>query len=199
MLHPGEPMTKDRVRQVITANRAELAALGVRSLALFGSVARGEAREESDVDLLVDFDRPIGLFHFFRVQRRLADMLGRRVDWARRSVPPRDWRVRIEDILAAIERARRYTADLDLASFTADEKTIDAVCYCFGIIGEAARNIPDEIVEKTSDLPWAEMRGMRNVIVHEYFGVTRETLWKTALEDLPAVAERLRALLSWNS
>jgi uncharacterized protein with HEPN domain len=95
-------------------------------------------------------------------------------------VPPRDWRVRIEDILAAIERAQRYTANVDLPSFVNDEKAIDAVCYCFGIIGEAARHVPEEIIGNTPDLPWAEMRGMRNVIVHEYFGVTRETLWKTA-------------------
>jgi predicted nucleotidyltransferase len=52
----------------------------VRSLELFGSVARGEARADSDVDLLVEFDGPVGLFHFFRVQRRLEEILGARVD-----------------------------------------------------------------------------------------------------------------------
>jgi len=111
-------------------------------------------------------------------------------------VPPREWRLRIEDILAAIERVQRYTAGLDLASFLADEKTVDAVCFCYGVIGEAARHVPDEVVAAHPDLPWAEMRAMRNVVVHEYFGVTPETLWKTAREDLPALVDRLRRLLA---
>jgi uncharacterized protein with HEPN domain len=77
----------------------------------------------------------------------------------------------------------------------ADEKTVDAVLCCNGVIGEAARHVPDDIVAANPDLPWPEMRAMRNVIVREYFGVTRETLWKTAREDLPALVERLRQLL----
>jgi uncharacterized protein with HEPN domain len=110
-------------------------------------------------------------------------------------VPPREWRLRIEDILEAIERVQRYTAGLDLASFLADEKTVDAISFCFGVIGEAARHVPDDVVAAHPDLPWPEMRAMRNVVVHEYFGVTGETLWKTACEDLPPLVQRLRALL----
>ena len=110
-------------------------------------------------------------------------------------MPAREWRLRIEDILAAVERVQRYTAGMDLAGFLADEKTVDAVCFCFGVIGEAARHVPDEVVAANADLPWAEMRGMRNVVVHEYFGVTHETLWKTAREDLATIVDRLRLLL----
>ena len=111
-------------------------------------------------------------------------------------MPTREWRLRIEDILAAVERVQRYTVGLDLASFIVDEKTVDAVCFCFGVIGEAARHVPEDVLAAYPDLPWSEMRGMRNVVVHEYFGVTPETLWKTAREDLPSVAARLRALLA---
>jgi uncharacterized protein with HEPN domain len=111
-------------------------------------------------------------------------------------VPPRDWRVRIEDIVGAIERVQRYTAEVDLASFAADAKTMDAVRFCFGVIGEAARHIPDDVVTANPGLPWQEMRAMRNVVVHEYFGVTNETLWKTAREDLPALLAGLRRMLS---
>jgi len=111
-------------------------------------------------------------------------------------VPPRECRLRIEDILAAIERVQRYTASLDLASFLADDKTVDAVSFCFGVIGEAARHVPDDVVAANPDLPWPEMRAMRNVVVHEYFGVTPETLWKTAREDLPDLVNRLRRLLA---
>jgi len=84
---------------------------------------------------------------------------------------------------------------MDLASFLADEKTVDAVLFCYGVIGESARHVPDDIVAANPHVPWSEMRAMRNVIVHEYFGVTHETLWKTAREDLPALIERLRQLL----
>jgi predicted nucleotidyltransferase len=68
-------MTRDQVLQRFSEARAELAGLGVRSLDLFGSVARGEAGADSDVDLLVEFDKPVGLFHFFRVQLRISAKL----------------------------------------------------------------------------------------------------------------------------
>jgi uncharacterized protein len=67
----------------------------VRSLDLFGSVARDEASADSDVDLLVEFDRPIGLFHFFRVQQRLEDLLGARVDLVMRDAVKPQLRERI--------------------------------------------------------------------------------------------------------
>jgi predicted nucleotidyltransferase len=64
----------------LASHRPELTELGVKSLALFGSVARNQASPDSDVDLLVTFDRPVGLFHFARVRRRLAEILGSPVD-----------------------------------------------------------------------------------------------------------------------
>jgi predicted nucleotidyltransferase len=88
-------MTRDDVHLRLAGARSELTALGVRSLDLFGSVARGEAGKESDVDLLVDFDQPIGLFHFFRVQRRLEEILGTRVDLVMRDAVKRQLRDRI--------------------------------------------------------------------------------------------------------
>jgi uncharacterized protein with HEPN domain len=110
-------------------------------------------------------------------------------------VPPREWRLRIEDILDAAARIARYIDGKNLAIFARDDLTLDAVSRCFGIIGEAAVHVPDEITAAHPEIPWAEMRGMRNIVVHEYFGVTKETLWKTAREDLPTIVEPLRALL----
>jgi len=69
-------MDRDEVLNVLAANRAVLGQFGVSRLSLFGSVARDEATDESDVDLLVEFDRPVGLFHFFRVRHYLEDILG---------------------------------------------------------------------------------------------------------------------------
>jgi hypothetical protein len=69
----------DAIR-LIKAHWSDLRALGVRSLSIFGSVARDEARADSDVDVIVEFDEAVGYFHFFRVRRRLEQILGTRVD-----------------------------------------------------------------------------------------------------------------------
>jgi uncharacterized protein with HEPN domain len=111
-------------------------------------------------------------------------------------MPPREWRLRIEDILDAATRAIRYVDGKDLEAFSSSDVTLDAVSRCFGIIGEAAAHVPKEVIDAHPEIPWAEMRAMRNIVVHEYFGVTNETLWKTAREDLPLIVGPLRALLN---
>jgi uncharacterized protein len=88
-------VTRERVLGSIAEAKAELGSLGVSFLALFGSVARGESGVDSDVDLLVEFDKPVGLFHFFRVQRRLEEILGCRVDLVMRNAVKPQLRERI--------------------------------------------------------------------------------------------------------
>lgn len=73
-------MRRDEVLRIIALHQAELRELGVRTLSIFGSVARDEASAESDVDVLVEFDRPVGFFHLFDVQERLESLLGCKVD-----------------------------------------------------------------------------------------------------------------------
>ena len=108
---------------------------------------------------------------------------------------PRDWRLRIDDILSAIDKIQRYTEGMTGESLATDEKTLDAVLHDVTVIGEAARNVPAEIVERHPEVPWAAMGDMRNVVVHEYFGVLVETLWTTITDDLPPLLLQLRALL----
>jgi uncharacterized protein with HEPN domain len=91
-------------------------------------------------------------------------------------VPPRDWKQRIADILEAVERIQRYTSGMDLDSFSADDRTVDAVVRNITVIGEAARSVPDEVRRAHPEIPWDEMRGIRNVIVHDYFGVSLSIL-----------------------
>jgi predicted nucleotidyltransferase len=88
-------VTREEVQSRLSEQRGDLAELGVRSLEIFGSVARGEAAAASDVDLLVEFDRAIGLFHFFRVQRRLEQILGCPVDLVMRDAVKPQLRDRI--------------------------------------------------------------------------------------------------------
>ncbi len=73
-------MKREQVLEILRKHRAEIDAFGVRRLVLFGSVARDEARPESDVDLLVEFERPTGLFGLFALQNRLEEILGCPVD-----------------------------------------------------------------------------------------------------------------------
>ncbi len=111
-------------------------------------------------------------------------------------MPPREWRLRIEDIIDAATRAQRYGRNGPRSVRRRRPHTLDAVSRCFGIIGEAVMHVPKDVIAAHPEIPWAEMRAMRNIVVHEYFGVTNETLWKTAREDLPAIIDPLRKLLA---
>lgn len=106
-------------------------------------------------------------------------------------MPSRSWRFRIDDILEAINKVERYTHDLDFVAWQEDEKTVDAVIRNLEIIGEASSHLPDEIQALYADVPWNMMKGIRNIVAHEYFGVDLEIVWKTVREDLPALKERL--------
>ncbi len=109
-------------------------------------------------------------------------------------MPPRDWLHRIDDIITAIEKIQRFTHGLDLRGFQADEKSRDAVIRNLTVIGEAAMHLPERIKAEHPEIPWREMQGIRNIVVHEYFGVSDEILWETVRKDLPALVAPLQAL-----
>jgi len=95
-------MSREDLLKAIAGRRSELATFHVRSLSVFGSYARDEARADSDIDLLVEFDQPVGLLHFLRLRRFLEEALGRRVDLA----TPASLKERIRDrVLAEAVRA----------------------------------------------------------------------------------------------
>jgi uncharacterized protein with HEPN domain len=107
----------------------------------------------------------------------------------------KDWRVRVEDILEAIERIDRYTTDMGEAAFIADDRSIDAVVRNLEIIGEAARRMPAEALARHPELPWGRMAEMRHILVHEYHSVDAGLIWATARHDMPPLAAPLRAML----
>ena len=111
-------------------------------------------------------------------------------------MPPRGWRMRIEDILDAIGRIQDYTRGMTFEAFSHDRKTIDAVVRNITIIGEAAGNVPSPVAEQHGEIPWRQMRDFRNVVVHAYFGVDLKVLWDTVRTDLPPLVDPLRRLLS---
>jgi len=109
-------------------------------------------------------------------------------------LPRREWTIRVDDMIAAIDKVRGYTAGMDKAAFAADERTIDAVVRNLIVIGEAAGHVPEDVVAASSQIPWAPMRGMR-LAVHEYFGIDVNVLWDTVTVNLPALLPLLRELL----
>lgn len=109
--------------------------------------------------------------------------------------PERNWKMRVEDILACIRKVKEYTQGMTFEQFCADEKTVDAVIRNLEIIGEAAGHVPLEIQEKHPDLAWLEMRGMRNIVAHEYFGVSLPIIWRAIEKDLSPLESGLDVLL----
>jgi uncharacterized protein with HEPN domain len=110
-------------------------------------------------------------------------------------MPPRDWRFRVEDILAAIDKITEYARGLDQQTFSAELRTIEAVCFNFAIIGEAASKLPESITSGHPELPWRLMQDMRNFVVHSYWGINPDVLWDTIHRDLPPLVAPLRQIL----
>ena len=110
-------------------------------------------------------------------------------------MPRRTWVERVEDIVSAIERIGEYTEALDFAAFAQDHKTIDAVVRNLEVIGEASHHVPEEIRQQSAEIPWREMRAMRNLISHAYFTVDVAVVWKTVRDDLPGLLPLFRSLL----
>jgi len=110
-------------------------------------------------------------------------------------VSPRDWKDRIRDILDAIAEIQNFVRGMDFEAFKKDDKSIRAVEMNFIIIGEAANQIPEEIEEKYSNIPWSLMRAMRNRLVHVYFNVDEKLMWDTVQNDLPPLITELEKII----
>jgi len=88
----------------------------------------------------------------------------------------RDYIDYLNDILDAIEKIGNFTEGMKCSTFESDEKTIYAVIRALEIIGEATKHIPEDIRDNNPSIPWKEMAGMRDVLIHDYFGVDIKTV-----------------------
>ncbi len=102
--------------------------------------------------------------------------------------------LRVQDILDAIDRIASYVAGMDYEHFLADRKTQDAVTRNIEIMGEAARALPEDFKEQHADVPWSEIVAMRNVIVHQYFGILPEVVWDVVKNELPSLRSQIAGL-----
>jgi uncharacterized protein with HEPN domain len=100
----------------------------------------------------------------------------------------------IEDIWESIEKIERYTEGMTQDIFQSDEKTTDAVVRNLEIIGEAAGRLPKEFTDRHSKIEWVKIKGLRNRIVHEYFGVDTQIIWQILEKDLPAFKASLKSI-----
>ena len=101
----------------------------------------------------------------------------------------------LEDILESINLIDEFLAGYDAGNFINDRKTIFAVLWCLNVLGEAAKHIPASMREKFPEIPWEEMTGMRDKVVHAYFGINLDVVWDTAKQDLPQVKQLIKKAL----
>jgi len=107
----------------------------------------------------------------------------------------RDYTLYLKDILAAIDSIEEFVAGMDLQAFQADDKTTSPMMRKLEVIGEATKQIPDEIRQSHPRVPWKEMAGMRDKLIHFYFGVDYQLIWRAIKERLPQIKPELQKIL----
>jgi uncharacterized protein with HEPN domain len=100
-------------------------------------------------------------------------------------VKRRNSKLFVEDILAAMNKIERYREGATYEAFVNNEMMVDAVIRNLEVIGEASRNMPEDIREKHPDIPWGRMVGLRNIAIHQYFGVDLGIIWEIVTRNLP--------------
>ena len=111
----------------------------------------------------------------------------------------RDVTLFLDDMLQSANKIKRYTENIDFSTFLNDEKTIDAVVRNFEIIGEAANRIDPDFRGNNPEIEWKRIRGFRNRIVHDYFGIDYEIIWTIIDSYLDELIEGLNIIIGENS
>lgn len=111
----------------------------------------------------------------------------------------RDYRVYCADILDSGSAIIEFVDGLSFQEFCGDRKTYSAVIREFEIIGEAVGNLPEDMKKERSDVEWQDIKDFRNLLIHEYFGVDLEIVWKIIQDDLPALMNAVREIVRTES
>jgi len=101
----------------------------------------------------------------------------------------------IQDIFDSVNAIEEFVKESEFKDFAEDRKTIFAVIRAIEIIGEATKHIPKSIIDKYPEVPWKDMAGMRDKVIHEYFGVDLKVVWKTVTQHIPEIKPLIQKVL----
>ena len=107
----------------------------------------------------------------------------------------RDPAIYVRDILEAFAAIRRFVEGMDIESFKRNDLVSSAVIRKFEVVGEAAKRVPEEVKRRYPEIPWKQMAGMRDKLIHAYFHVKHELVWETIVHELPRLEPLLRNVL----
>ncbi|UCH82108.1 MAG: DUF86 domain-containing protein [Nitrospiraceae bacterium] len=110
-------------------------------------------------------------------------------------MPERDWTLFLKDILAHSKKIRAYTVDLSMQEFFKDDKTYDAVMRNIQIIGEAIKHLPADVRKKYKNVDWKKAAGLRDIVVHEYFGINKDIIWDVITNKIPKLEAEVKKIL----
>lgn len=108
----------------------------------------------------------------------------------------RDYKLFLKDIILAMESVERFVEAMSIEELTQDDRTSSAVIRKFEIIGEATKHIPEGLKEKHPEIPWKRMAGMRDRLIHAYFGIDYKLVWDAIKLEIPELIPKLQAILA---
>ena len=111
----------------------------------------------------------------------------------------RDSKLYLKDILESMDAIETFVEGMDFEEFQKDDKTSSAVIRKFEIIGEATKNLPEDMKTENPNLPWRDMAGMRDKLIHFYFGVKYDLVWSTIKDVIPQIRPALIEILNTES
>ncbi len=109
---------------------------------------------------------------------------------------PREYKAYLKDILGAIRKIEKYTENISMEDFAKDELIQDGVVRNLEIIGEAVKNIPEDIKNRKSQVAWKKIAGLRDILIHGYFGIDVDIVWDVVKNKIPELKQKISEIVS---